>query len=206
MTELIDFGGMDLVDFYDAYREHSGVAKLRAPQSVFIPGRGCVAPKVMVVTGIPTVLDNTKRKACSGTPGMILDGLLESAGLFLDSLSKPDSTRLANAFVTPAVKYRMSGPQSTLEATMDALKWIKEEHSVLGRPPVIVSIGAVANICMFGSKGMLGLGHPHPIAAMGPVIWPMKSLTDAQQNERLRPVIEGHWNNLGNWLKEEGLL
>lgn len=194
---------MDLIDFAEEYRASTDFKHLRMqPFMTYVPGRGTERPTVMVLSDAPSALDNNERKAVAGQPGRVLDQLMALAALS----ANPDE--IPNAYITPFVKYR-PGPMSlTTPETIKSLPWVMKEWKVLGEPPVIVTLGLPPMMCLLGVQKKLSevVGKPHRLKSGGPTIWPMLHPSYPMNEPRMRPVSEAHWEALGEWLQEKGLV
>ncbi len=196
---------MDLIDLREAYEEAGEFAHLKEPHIKYVPGRGSEKPVAMLLGEAPGATENLEGKPFVGRSGRVLDQLMALAGLSADP---DDEARAYNAYITNTVKYRPPGNRTPTRAEIEkSLSWIRKEWKILGRPPIIVTIGAVPTRCILKDRySMTELaGQPQPIAAGGPIVWPMFHPAHALRNPSMRPVCEEDWQALGAWLKEEGL-
>lgn len=191
---------MDLIDFREEYCESPDWRQFIQPFHYYVPGRGAERPVAMVLGDFPGARDNLARKAFVGQDGRILDQLLEVAGL------SPE-----NAYLTHAFKYRPpAGWWITPAEARKAAKWVLKEWGVLGKPPVVITIGATPLACVSVNRIGLGfrevVGIPFKDRADWATVYPMDSLAYPILNPEVRDTVEARWEQLGEWIKEEGLL
>lgn len=190
---------MDLIDLYDSWREAPEFRHMARPFTYFIPGHGAEKPKVMLLGEVPGSLDNVRRRAISGAPGRALHQLTKLARI---------SDR--DVFVTNTIKYQPEGNRQPTKEEVEASRlWVLKEWRVLGRPPVIVTLGAIPLACL--APKLLPVsscaGKPAVIPrSNNTVLWPMFHPAYALNYPSIRPIVEDHWEALGRWLREEGLL
>lgn len=192
---------MDLIDLYDRYRADPRFDDLRGPGIRLVPGRGNERPLAMIVGEAPGALDNTIAAPFRGASGRVLESLME--------LAKLDE---GNSFVTNVVKYRPPGGRTPFASEILASReYLREEWRILGKPRVVVAIGAVAWFSLL-KKGTLShdrlsevIGTPIP-EKDGVTLWPMYHPASGLADPDIRPVMEDHWESLGRWLKREHLV
>lgn len=82
------------------------------------------------------------------------------------------------------------------------------EWKILGKPPVIVTVGRVPVACVGHKYQSLGsfVNKPFKLREGSPIIYPMYHPSYALRNPPVRPEVEKHWESLGDWLKRKGLL
>lgn len=201
---------MDLIDFAEEYRSSPEFNHLRNDHTNYVSGRGSERPVVMLLSDAPTATENNERKSVAGQPGRVLDQLMGLAGLYaedqVDELTL--STVKANAYITNMVKYRVGMGGLTAPMIRGALDWVRKEWKALHCPPVIIPLGSAATACVIGKFVKLRevVAQPFPTMAEGPIFWPMIHPNLPLARPDLRPESEAHWQALGAWLKEEGLV
>lgn len=197
---------MDLIDFRELYEDSGDFRYLKDPTTKYVAGRGTDRPKVMLLSDAPGATENLEGKSVVGPTGRVLDQLMAVAGLY--AVTEGAAQFANNAYVTSMIKYRTGVRGTTAREIADSLSWVRLEWKALRRPPVIVTLGVDAMRCLLGMhiKMSDAVGNPHPIAAGGPTIWPMLHPRYPMNNPQMRPACEEHWERLGAWLQEEGLL
>lgn len=198
---------MDLIDFREAYCQSPDFRHLAVPFHYYVPGRGSERPKVMLLGEAPGALENNERKPFVGASGRVLGGLMELAGLYADADGAAQFAN--NTYITNTVKFRPPGNRTpTKEEIHKSKPWIAKEWKILRRPPVIVTVGAVPLACAGARWGNLSqyIAQPFKTRNGNVTIWPMYHPAYALRNPPIRPRCEEHWQALGAWLQEEGLL
>lgn len=208
---------MDLIDLYEEYREDPAFDHLRTEHIKLVPGRGAKRPRVLIVGEAPGSTENLKMEPFRGKAGKLLDQLMALAGLFADDVmdvpydveaGEPEVRTYANTFITNVVKYRPPRNRTPTPAEIRASRgYLLREWKVLGRPPVIVAAGGVALNAIKPDETSIGalagkvvkLGERCHLAAM---YHPMFGI----YNEANRPRMESHWEELGEWLRSNGVL
>lgn len=192
---------MDLIDLRERYEASDDFKYLKDPTTKYVVGRGSERPTVMLLSDAPNATENLEGKSVVGPTGRVLDQLMELAALS----AKPDE--IPNAYITCMLKYRTGVRGVMSSEVVKSLPWVRQEWRVLRRPPVIVTLGPHATKCLLGNKTQLGLilARPQTIVA-GLTIWPMFHPRYPMYEEKMRPVCERHWEQLGDWLKEKGLI
>lgn len=214
---------MDLIDFAEEYRESPDFRHLQTEHIHYVPGRGSERPTAMLLGEAPGATENLERKPFVGPSGRVLAGLMGLAGLSAednlcnggcgdqhaqgDCPHRPE--QFANVYITNAIHFRPPGNRTPTGVEIErARPWVRKEWKILRRPPVIVTIGAVPLKCIAPTRGSITktVAQPFQTKEDGPTIWPMYHPAYALRNPPIRPECELHWQKLGAWLKEEGLL
>lgn len=186
-----------LEDVYEAYRGDKAFDHLRTEGIVLVPGDGSSRPRILIVGEAPGAVENTQRKPFVGASGRALRSCItDVAGL-----------TPADYFITNTVKYRPPGNRTPEPAEIQASKpYLRREWSALGRPPVLVAVGGTAWAALRPAEvrsGILGVaGHVHGLPG-GVALWPMIHPAYGLRNAKARPLLEQHWQEFGNWFREE---
>lgn len=137
---------------YAQYASDRAFATVRAEAGgVMVPGDGPVRPRLMFIGEAPGAREAKLRRPFVGASGQLLDEMLGSVGL-----SRED------VFVTNVVKYRPKANRDPNDAEVHAAyPYLKAEHRILGRPPMVV-LGRHARNALTGELA----GHP-----IGEWIW-----------------------------------
>lgn len=187
---------MDLIDLYEEYQEDPKFAHLKTEHTNFVPGRGNeTSARVMLIGEAPGAVENNARKPFVGPSGILLGKLLNLAGI-------PEET----VFITNVVKYRPPGNRTpTTKEINDSLIYIRKEWQVIGKPDLMIPLGAVPLACVYPSLLPVSqsAGIPWPVPG-DLTIFPMFHPAYALRNRAIRPTVEGHWDQLGQWLKRGG--
>jgi len=211
----------DLEKIYDRVRADSRWDHLRAPGARLVPGFGPLRPMAMIVGEAPGATENTLGRPFCGAAGRVLEGLMESAGLWAEpkwshgSEKFPETTGEVppNAYLTNVVKYR---PMGNRTPTPDEITWgtetLRAEWVALGSPRLIVAVGTVAKVALLSAAG--GPGEMlRSIRSMSPgnVVWRGGAWIYAQyhpafglRQPNMRPVMEQQWEAMGKWMISSG--
>lgn len=186
-----------LADVYEAYRSDHRFDHLRSEHIVLVPGEGSSRPKVLIVGEAPGATENTLRRPFVGASGKVIRSLItDVAGL------KPEDW-----FITNVLKYRPPNNRTpTREETDASVPYLRQEYAALGSPAVIVAVGGTALKALAPSNSRIGtLSHAGQPQALGggkalvPMIHPAYGL----RNPGVRPNMEKHWAEFGDWFREE---
>lgn len=193
---------------------------LRLPGIKLVPGFGATAPDVMLVGEAPGATENARGRPFCGASGRVLDGLLSLADLRLTgkwshgSVDHPETTGdvPANAFITNVVKYR---PPQNRTPTPEEIEHgriaLRAEWTALGRPFVIVCIGGVAhraihprgNEAISTHAGRAPVGGDRPRVLISSQFHPAYAL---RRGPATQARCEKHWEQLGDYLRDQGIL
>lgn len=208
-----------LDEVYDAYRSSNRFDHLRRNGIKLVPGYGCAhRPAVMVLGEAPGATENLRGRPFCGPSGRVLSGLMESAGLRPvertewadDGIGNAgDVVWAANAWITNTVKYHPLGNRTPTRAEIeDSRPYVRNEWNALGRPPVIVGVGAVAKECIHEGLGALSstVGNPVLLGDRSTYFVPMFHPAYGLRRASVRPQMQGHWESFGEWLLREGII
>lgn len=187
---------MDTEDLWEEVRSDHAWDRYRVPGARLVPGFGQRPTKVMVVADSPAAVESSHLRPFSGTNGRIIRELMSLADL------RPDGEE-ANCWATYAIKYRPPGINPGIKDVLDAQPHLRNEWKVVGGPPVIVAVGAVAWQCFsyLGSL-MLWRGKVTPLKG-NRYLWGMLPPSYGVRNPQHQPQIERDWEELGRWLRED---
>jgi DNA polymerase len=119
-----------------------------------------------------------------------------------------------NTFITNVVKYRPPGNRTpTMEEIRAGSGYLREEFFALSMPRVLVAAGATARAALMlqsvlmGAKKMPPWGQPYELDLQaGFWLWPMYHPAFAIRQINMRPTVERHWEELGEWLRLREML
>lgn len=188
-----------LAEIYEAYRSDAAFDHLRVNGEVLVPGEGGSNPKLFIVGEAPGATEALQKRPFVGASGLVLRSLLRDSAGIADHL----------LFITNTVKYRPRGNRTpTAEEIKASVPYLRQEYSALGSPPVVVAVGATAKAALAPAlPGVLGMaGRPLPLGRSGGVLWIMVHPSYGLRNPQFRPDMEGHWEALGSWCRQEGIL
>lgn len=199
-----------LGEVYARYRADHRWDHLRNQSSKLVPGFGPWSPKVFVAGEAPGAVENTREMPFCGAAGQATQSLLGEAGLF----ATDQEYLKANTWMTYLVKYRLPNNRTPNAVELVAgREYLRQEWTILGTPRVIVTLGAAAKLAVLHgdfpirSGEDIQYGKPYsPDGRKGLTVWPMYSPALALSQVGLRPTVEAHWEELGQWLKSAGLL
>lgn len=176
---------------------------------VYVSGEGD-NPSVMVVGEAPGATEEIRRRPFVGDSGLILRSLMASARLHTRDwqTEEPKEYGLANCWLTNVVKFRPPRNRTpTLDEVISARHLLHEEWVAIGKPLIVVAVGAVALTAITGKPRSILAVAGSPIShvtkdndAMS--IWPMIHPSMGVREKSVRPVMEKHWEALNKWLWE----
>ncbi|MBP1633049.1 MAG: Uracil-DNA glycosylase superfamily [Acidobacteria bacterium] len=131
-----------------------------------VPGFGDPAARLLVVGLAPAAhgANRTGRMFTGDRSGDWLFRALHRAG-FADrpvSLARDDGLRLADAYVTAALRCAPPANRPTAAELANCRAWLEEEHRLLARVQVVACLGAVAYGAVLRLLAGEGVGTPHP--------------------------------------------
>lgn len=186
-----------LIDLWEDIQQDESFDHLRLPGINLVPGVGPDHPKAMLVGEAPGAQENNKKRPFEGAAGAVLAQLMSVSRLSTDT----------NSWLTNVIKYRPPLNRTpTPDEIADAQPYLRREWSLVGRPPILVAVGATGWRAM--GLGMADrtplskvVGEPIDIAG-GIVLWPMFHPAFGMRNKSMRPKMQEHWESLGQWLRE----
>ena len=148
----------------------------------------------------PGATENTKGRPFCGASGRVLDQLMGLAGIVVTTplgQGSPD----ANAWLTNVVKYRPPGNRTPHPTEITASRdYLRREWRAVGSPSTLILLGATAKAALAPELGPLAQALARPVASGRFTFWVMYHPAKGLYEPKLRPVIEEHWERLGDWI------
>jgi len=193
-----------VADIYEEIREDPLFAHLRTAHIRLVPGIGSTSATYLLVGEAPGATENTKGRPFCGASGRVLDQLMGVAGISVtETIGQDGIRRDANAWLTNVVKYRPPGNRTpTLAEVVASRDYLRREWRAVGGPYTIVLLGATAKNALAAELGPMGQVVGQAMYRTPFVFWPMYHPAKGLYEKRLRPVIEEHWERLGEWIRE----
>lgn len=204
----------NLIDLHAELEDDESFAHLRTEGNRLVPGIGSSEPEVFILYSAPGAVEISNGVALSGDAGAVLKDLMDSAGLWVEpqwsngSEDHPETIGEVepNAWATYTLKYRPPGRKPTIGEVLRMQPYIRREWAIMGRPKVMVAVGAVAwqaigPILMGGV--MSWAGQPMLLRDNKTWLWPMLPPEYGMINEDARPTLERHWAHFGEWIDNE---
>lgn len=203
---------MDLSEVERRYCAETALRHFRGPGINYVPGRGNEhSPTFFVVGEAPGATENLKRKPFVGQSGYLLTQLMGIAGLSADPIEYGggdfSDTDPGNVWLTNVVKFRPPGNRTPTDAEVAAsLPYLRMEWAAVGRPRVLVAVGATAWRALSGGR----LGNLTKVAGQGFLLndgkwlWAMVHPAYALRNFSYRPTMEKHWEIFAAWRERMG--
>lgn len=212
---------MDLDDVYESVRDDERWDELRQPGIVLVKGRGQTeSPLAMLVGEAPGATENLRRAPFVGPSGRVLTQLMALAELYADddactgSCGSPHAQYdcpfrtdiRGNAFITNVVKYRPPGNRTpTLQEVVWGREALRLEWMALGRPRLIVAVGAPARAALLGDYPRTipppTPGHCVPLRdGRTHVYIQYHPQWGIRQGPRGRATMERQWEGMGKWI------
>lgn len=143
---------------YQEYAEDPAFAAVRAEaRDVLVPGDGPMSPRLMFVGEAPGAREAKLRKPFVGASGELLQEMLDSVGI-----------GRSEVFITNVVKYHpKENRDPTAQEDHAGYPYLRREHALLGRPPIVV-LGRHARASLTGDSIGNGL-------ALGVWFWMVRS-------------------------------
>lgn len=196
-----------LLKVYDEIEEDPIWDYLRQPGIRLVPGDGehSADAKLMIVGEAPGARENGEGRPFVGQSGMILDQLIELAGL-----------KRERCFLTNVVKYRPPGNATPgVGAVLHGQLALRKEFSIV-RPTLVVAVGATAHSAVHPRRGLMSIGQCR-VSPGRPFEYPRKDDSaplrycisiyhpafGLRAGKRIMEMIERDWEALGEWIKEE---
>ena len=215
-----------LLNLYDEIRADPTFAHLRAGKNRLVPGEGSITPRVLVIGEAPGAQEAMKLRPFVGKSGVMLRRLMGIAGLHSQpfTFGKITGFRVPhgcqsgiemppNCFITNVIKYRPIRNRTPVAHEIDlARPYLKREWRALGRPKIIVCVGAVALRATLNNPSYALLSRAgQPITRsstrnnLAVTVWPMVHPGYAlrRNDDAYRAELEGHWERLGEWLDND---
>lgn len=177
---------------------------------VYVPGEGD-NPQAFIIGEAPGAQEELRRRPFVGPAGMVLRQLMDFAGfstedVYEDGRDSPP-TAGANCWLTNVVKFRPPRNRTPTPLEIKAARpWLRREWQAVGRPRLIIPVGAVALHAVLGRKVSIlkvsGKPQEHVSRSMAPQqlwVYPMIHPSYGLRNEAIRPLLEKDWERLGEW-------
>lgn len=191
----------DLEDLYERMREDPAFNDLRRGKNPLVPGEGRQSSGVFIVGEAPGADEVMALRPFVGASGRVLRQLMSIA-----SLSTGHNQMRPNCWLTNAVKYR---PPRNRTPTLPEIKasrpYLFSEWALVGRPSVIVTVGATALTAIAGKQIAVSLhaGKAFTLRS-GAQVWAMfHPAYGLRGGEKLQRLIETHWEAFAEWLENE---
>lgn len=189
---------MNLAEVYDEYRGDPAFVHLRGESIKLVPGEGSSRPRVIIWGEAPGATENTAQRPFTGAAGRILRSLIsDCAGLDAEDY-----------FLSTVVKYWPTGGRQPRAAEIEASRpYLRKEWAALGRPDVMVAVGAVARSAIVPDASQQNFKAAGvPIASTNGLIrWVMIDPRYGTERPELQPRMEQHWESFGDWFRKEYL-
>jgi DNA polymerase len=207
---------------HEQIEENPFWANLRRDKNRLVPGEGnAIDPMVMVIGGRPGAQEAMKLRPFVGPSGVMLRRLMDSAGLIATptvtkgSEEHPETQGIVepNCWLTNVVKYRPPRNRTPYwQEIQEARKDLRHEWVCIGRPPIIICVGATAwkaivpkDRGLLESAGQLYMHFKSNRKPQNMAVWPMIHPGLPLRDHSYRDVVEKHWEDLGEWLWETGV-
>jgi uracil-DNA glycosylase family 4 len=190
----------DLEDLHEAMRSDLNFADLRKGKNPLIPGEGRSPTRVMIVGEAPGADEVMQGRPFVGTSGQVLRQLMRIA-----ELTTGDNQMRPNCWLTNAVKYRPPRNRTPLWYEINKFRpYLLREWHIVGRPELMITVGAVALSAFAGRQLSIGPHVGKPITlANGVVVWPMfHPAFGLRGSDHVKDIIESHWQALAEWMND----
>lgn len=189
---------------------------------VFVPGEGD-DPIAFIVGEAPGAQETLARRPFVGPSGRALRDLMAVAGLFATMHEGAEAAQryvelgegsgrnidgpAPNCWLTNAIKFR---PPRNRTPTPEEIEYARDivwrEWTAVGRPDVVIAVGAVANELITGKRQSIlkVSGTPRTVrdrkSKKELTLWPMVHPSFGIRNPPMRKILEKDWEKLGVWL------
>ena len=201
----------DLEDLYELMRNDPAFEHLRRGQNPLVPGEGQNPCGVMVIGEAPGAHEVMQLRPFVGASGKVLRQLMSTAGLHSTYGAHQIGHPLAgnpNCWLTNTVKYRPPRNRTPTPSEVALSRpYLLQEWRLLGRPRLTVAVGAVALSAIYGRQVSIGKLAGHPQKLRKSIVWPMfHPAYGLRGSDKLRELIEQHWEELGSWIGSHSAL
>ena len=188
-----------LLDVYEEIEEDSWWDHLRRPGIRLVRGDNSETAEtasVMVVGQNPGAQENGAGRPFVGASGIVLNQLLELAGLARDRV-----------FITNAVKYHTAGNTApSIAEVIHGQPTLRKEWLII-RPKMTIAVGATAHSAIHPVGYLMSLSatpsDPYEYQrARGHYCVSVYHPAFGLRNKNMQPKIEEQWERLGEWLGE----
>lgn len=205
----VNYKRLDLIEERSCQQRNKlCVGKLtRLLGDVYVGGEGSSDPQVFIFGEAPGAHEVLQQRPFVGPAGLVLRDLMACADLH--AVTK-DFGHQANCWLTNTVKFRPSGNHTPSWFEVRPFReLLRHEWLAVGAPNIIIPVGAVALTAVYGfNHGISILKIAGTRLALEDryrtPYWlcPMIHPSFALRNENIRPTVERHWKELGEWLNE----
>lgn len=188
----------DMIDLLEMYADDDRFRYSRDGSVRLVAGDGSSRPKVLIVGDAPGAVDSTRQQPFLGRDGQVLRSLINDVA----ELGADDW------WGTYLIKHRIDGKPPLLMESIAAVEYVQAEWQLLGKPPVIVTVGSLpwqalgkpelGGLLAYAGKPMTGRWG----GTLCAMLHPRYGLRHPEYQDR----IEGHWETLAQFMREEGLL
>jgi uracil-DNA glycosylase family 4 len=155
-----------------------------------VPGEGSPTADIMFIGEGPGFNEDRDGRPFVGRSGAFLDEMLTKIGL-----------RRQDVYITNVVKCRPPSNRDPLPGEIEACKSYLDAQIDMIAPKVVVMLGKYSFNQFFPGES-IGQARGKPRSWNGVIAYPMYHPAAALHNPRLRPVIEGDFQNLLKQLEE----
>lgn len=192
---------------YEAIRQDPAFEHLRLGGNPLIEGEGD-NPVVMLIGEAPGPQERAKGRPFIGPAGIVLRQLMYVAGLCARD-DEPLQGNVANCWLTNVVKYYPPRTRTpTWEEIQNSRKYLRQEWVAIGKPDIIITIGASPLSAVLGRKGSImaraGRMFTNQNSTRKPEVmtfWPMLHTSFGLRNPTVQPTIEEHWLKMAEWFQ-----
>jgi uracil-DNA glycosylase len=184
---------------YRAYEHETALQHLHQKGIRLIRGCGPEGGiEALAVGEAPGATENTTGVPFTGASGRVLVQMMGMAGL--------SAANDGNTWITNVVKFRPPGNRTPTYGEINAsLPFLRMEWAAIGRPRIMIAIGAVAYVALGGvivrqaGTLMKAAGKPIALNNSNITLWPMVHPAYGLRNYGYRSTMEKHWEALGEW-------
>lgn len=178
--------------------------------TVYVPGEGD-NPEAIVIGEAPGAVEEIQRRPFVGPAGVALRDLMALANLFAAPSEERQGRAVTvyrpepNCWLTNVVKFRPPRNRTPIPLEiMAARPWLRREWYAVGRPRLIIPVGAVALHALLGRRVSIlrvsGKPQRHVTSRGLPVwVYPMIHPSFGIRNPAVRPMLVDDWHKLFEW-------
>lgn len=203
----IDYQALE--DLWDAQLRDPAFSGL---SKKYVPGEGD-NPTAIIIGEAPGAQEDMQGRPFVGPAGQVLRQLMDLAWLATSyevrgTADNPNEYG-PNCWLTNTIKFRPPGNRKpTLDEIAAARQYLVREWQAIGKPRVVVLVGAVALHAITGKEQSILRAAGKMYTAISKTdgqplfVWPMVHPSFALRNPGVQPVVEQDWERLGAWLAE----
>lgn len=208
---MIDKAGLE--DLWADIREEPRFEHLRLEGIRLVPGYGASEPLAMVIGEAPGAQENDKGRPFVGPSGRVLHQLMALAGLRADWRGKQTGARVIpgckeglppNVWLTNTIKFRPPGNRTPDIREIDAARpYLRREWTLIGRPRLIVAVGAVATEAFNAHPVRMLKGELYPLSDNRTwICYQYHPAYGLRGGPERQDMLEAHWEEMGRQIKE----